>query len=137
MRNVLQLALVLFHGGNVGEQRHIILRGPIGIAHQTDGQHLYEHLSVFAPVPNLTGPKTLLQNGLLACGVKIVAVAPRLQQRTRVLAQGFLTAVASALREHVIHFHNALLYIGDDNALARVAENAGRQLQTIRMQPLM
>ena len=128
VRNALQLALLLLHGRDVGEQGDVVARASGGVDHGADRLHLGIDLAILTPVPDLARPVALLLERLPHGGVMLGRLAPRLQN-ARVLAHGLLVAVAGDAAEGVVDFDDGALRVGDHDGFARVREHAGGQQQ--------
>ena len=123
--DVLQLALVFFHGRDVGEHCDIVLQRARSVVHRADGEQLGKHLAVFAPVPDFTAPVPGRFNRLPPGRIKLRTLTPGTQQRPRFLAYCLFTAVTGDAGEGVIDIDDDTARIGDDDALAGVTEHGG------------
>ena len=126
----LQLQLVLFEGGDVGEQREVLAHHALFVAHGADGLHLGVVLAVLAAVPQLALPVALVLQLLPHRHVEAALLAARFQE-ARVVAQGFLAAVAGDAAEGLVDVDDAAVFRGDHDAFAGVREHAGGQVQAL------
>ncbi len=124
----LQLALVLLDGRDVGHQHHVVAAAPGAIRHGADAEHGGEHATALALAQGLARPETLtLQR--LAHGGQMPRPLARGQHGGQVLAQHVATTVSRHAQEGVVHLDEAEIGIQDADALTRVREEAGHQLQ--------
>src|SRR5665811_651018 len=94
------------------------------VAHGTDGQRGGIDLAALAPVPDFTVPVTFFAQAVPHPGVKLFALALRTEEAW-VAAQHLVVAVAGDMAKSLVDVDDVGLRVGDGDAFARMAENAG------------
>ena len=129
MRDVFQLPLIRLHLRDVGEQRDVVLRLAVRIAHGRDvGQRGIE-LAVAGPVPELAVPVAAVHQRLPHGVVELGALHAGFKE-ARILADRLLVGVAGNPGKGVVDFNDGAGGVGNDDAFARVRKHLGRALQT-------
>ncbi|MGC3985311.1 MAG: hypothetical protein QM777_11610 [Pseudorhodoferax sp.] len=135
-----QVGDLLFRGlarAQVGEGRHVVrdlIRA--ALAQRRQAQPLRVHLAVAAPVPDLAAPAALAgQHGphLRVEGLVVLAGG----QELGVAAQRLLGLVAGDLGEGRVHHDDAVVRVGDDDAVGALLQHAAGQFQLGRRDALV
>ena len=129
MGHVFELALMLLHRRDVGEQADVMLRAARGVAHVADGEQFGVKLAVLAAIPELSRPAAIVNDGAPHRGEELRSLQVRFQH-PRIAAKRFVAAVAGDVGKRVIDVDDVAGGIGDQDTLAGMGEYAGRQLQT-------
>ena len=130
MGNVFELLLMRLVGGDVGEQRHVMLGLAVLVAHGADGQDLGIQLTVLVPVPDFATPLACAQQRGPHGAVELRPLPPGTQD-TGCLADRFLAAEPGDAGERIVDLHDVAPGIGDDDAFHGVREHACRQLERL------
>jgi hypothetical protein len=129
-RQQLDAFLVLLLVRDVREGGHIVGGLALGVAHGRDGQPLWVHLAVLAPVPDLALPAAMLADRLPHAAVE-PAVVPHGLEHARRLADHLVARIAGDGAERPVHADDGAVLLGDDHTLGAVVEHRGCLAQVV------
>ncbi len=136
VRHLPQLRFLRLDLRDVAEDADVANRGSFIVLHRDDGKLLGKYLVVLVAVPDFSAPLPGgldfrphggIEGGVMAAGGK----------QTRCLSQGLCAAVAGDPAKGGVDLDDALLRVGDDDAVERVFGHAGGEGKAVERAPLL